>query len=194
MTSPRHPQKDAPSAVDRPTSAAPEPDVLDAAADIDRLRAIARYDLSGQDLRDRLDAIAAQTRAELDLPISLVSMVLDTAQLIVGSSGLSGWANAVGGAPVEWSFCAHAVATGRPYVVEDAARDAVQRDNPLVTNDGIGSYAGVPLVSPDGHVLGAHCAVGTEAHAFTRHDLAVLEKGATEVMRVLEEFSITPHR
>lgn len=163
------------------------------ATDSARLRAVSRYDLGNPILRGRLDAITAQTTARLGLPISLVSVVLDSAQLLVGSTGLDGWLLASGGTPLEWSFCAHAVASGRPYVVEDTILDDTQRTNPLVTIDGIRSYAGVPLVTREGLHLGAHCAIGVQARRFTRGDLAALQHAAGEVIAVLETFA-TPLR
>ena len=157
-------------------------------ADLDRLRDIAGIDLANRGLCRRLDAIAAQTRAELGLPTSLVTLVLDRAQFIVGSAGLSGWIDAVSGTPIEWSFCVNAVITGEAYVIEDAARDPRQRANPLVTQDRIGSYCGVPLVSSAGYILGAHCVLGDEPHDYTVNDLLVLRRAGDEIVAVLDEY------
>jgi GAF domain-containing protein len=120
------------------------------------------------------------------MPVSLVSLVFSGAQVVAGSSGLTGWVAETGGTPIEWSFCAHAVASGQPYVVPDAARDDVQGTNPAVTVDGVASYAGFPLVSASGHVLGAHCVVGVEPHEFTPKEVAVLERAAAEVVAALD--------
>jgi len=169
-------------------TAQPWPIVIAAAADPDRLRAISEYDLNSPELRDCLDLVTARTSAQLGLPTSLVTLVLDSAQLVAGSTGLRGWIRRAGGTPVEWSFCAHVVASGLPYTVEDAVHDAVQRENPLALLDGIASYAGVPVTLPSGHVAGAHCVIGSEPRSFTTADLLVLEHAAREVVEVLERF------
>ena len=151
------------------------------------LEALAAYDLDDPRLRARLDALAARTAARLGRPIALVSVVLDSAQVLAGQAGLDGWLAEVRGTPVEWSFCANAVVGGRPYVVADAVRDAVQHDNPLVTEDGVASYAGVPLRTSEGHVLGAHCVLGTSPAEAGPAELAVLEAAAAEAVAILEE-------
>ena len=162
-------------------------------ADPDRLRELARIDLDDPALRARLDAIARDTRARLGATVSLITLVLDSVQLVAGSDGLDGWMAAAGGTPVEWSFCADAVLTGRPYVVEDAAHDPRQAGNPLVTQDGIASYCGVPLTGPTGRLLGAHCVLGREPATYTPEQLAALQEAGREVSRVLGESMARPH-
>ena len=158
-----------------------------ALADPARLAALAAYDLDDPRLRTRLDALAARTAEAVGAPVGLVSLVLDSAQHLAGSSGLSGWMAEAGGTPVEWSFCANAVVEDRPYVVQDARTDPLQHDNPLVTEDGVASYAGVPLRTPEGHVLGAQCVLGTSPAETGPEELAVLEAAAAEAIAILEE-------
>jgi GAF domain-containing protein len=152
----------------------------------ERMRVLASIDFDHPDLRTALDAITARTADRLGLPISLVTLVLDTAQIMPGAHGVNGWIAAAGGTPVEWSFCAHTVAARRPYVITDAAADPVHRGNPLVAIDGARSYAGVPLII-DGQVLGAHCVIGAVAHTFTDSDLAELQAAAADISAVLQQ-------
>lgn len=66
--------------------------------------------------------------------------------------------------PREESFCAHQI--GNPdglMVVEDAREDPRFEDNPQVRGDlGIRFYAGCPLISEEGYVLGSLCVVDDE--------------------------------
>ncbi|MFI1996962.1 GAF domain-containing protein [Actinoplanes sp. NPDC020271] len=153
----------------------------------DRLAVMAGIDVDNPELRRRLDAISARTAERLHQPVSLVSMVLDTAQFFPGSHGLDGWLAELHGTPGEWSFCATAVRTGRAYVVPDATIDPDQATNPLVTVDGVRSYAGVPVIV-DGHVMGAHCVLGFDQHTFTPADLAELQDGAAEIGELLQSY------
>ena len=69
----------------------------------------------------------------------------------------------------EISFCAHAVAREDMLVVLDATLDPRFCNNPLVTGAPyIRFYAGAPLVSPSGHVIGTMCLADTRPR--TRFD------------------------
>ena len=155
----------------------------------DRLAAIAEIDLDAPELRRRLDELSARSAAALGLPVGLTTLVLPTAQVLLGASGLpGGWIAEAGGMPVEWAFCTPAVVGRAPYVVEDAPNDPVQHANPLVLVDGVASYAGVPVLTAEGHVLGTHCVLGVAPRRFGEEDLAVLRAGAADAAAVLEEF------
>ena len=155
-----------------------------------RLKVLADIDLDHPQLRSALDRIAQRTATQLGLPIGLVSMVLDSAQIFSGSYGLEGWLAELSGTPIEWSFCVNAVRSGTPYVVPDATADAQQSTNPLVTIDGVQSYAGVPIVV-DGEILGAHCVIGPAPRPFTDADLAELRRGAEEISELLASYRAT---
>ncbi|WP_432511010.1 GAF domain-containing protein [Kineococcus sp. SYSU DK001] len=152
-----------------------------------RLEAVAAWDGSQPELKRRLDEVAARTAERLGFPLSLVSLVLDASTLFAGSHGLVGWVAEVGGVPAEWSFCTTTAVEGAPYVVTDAAVDDRQRDNPVVTEGGVRSYAGVPLRTRDGQVVGAHCVLGVEPHEFGPGEIAELERAAAELVGIFEE-------
>ena len=154
----------------------------------DRLDEIATFDLFSDAVRKRLDTLSAETARQLDMPAAMVSIVLDTAQYVAGSYGLPAWLVDAGGTPVEWSLCAVTVRTRVGYAVEDAANDSLQQDNPLVTEGVLSSYAGTPLVTSDGHVIGAHCVIDDQPRRFTREQLRRLEAIGAEIVRELELF------
>ena len=88
----------------------------------------------------------------------------------------------------EVSFCAHAVAAEAMLVVLDAKLDPRFSDNPLVTGaPHIRFYAGAPLVSPDGHVVGTFCvADGKPRNAFGAAERRHLEQLAAVLLDRLE--------
>ncbi|WP_430785583.1 GAF domain-containing protein [Actinoplanes sp. G11-F43] len=155
---------------------------------IDNLRVIGALDFDHPGLRAALDQITRRTADRTGLPMCLATLVMDTAQLITGSHGVSGmWLDEASGTPIEWSFCASVVRTRAPYVLGDAARDPVHATNPVVTVGGIRSYAGVPLVL-EGAVVGAHCLLSDRVHTFTDVDLAALSDGARDIVTVLYRY------
>ena len=53
------------------------------------------------------------------------------------------------------SFCGRTILDGEILEVPNALEDERFRDSPLVTGDSnVRFYAGAPLVTPDGHMLG----------------------------------------
>jgi GAF domain-containing protein len=159
--------------------------------DIERLRATDRIDLDDPVLRDELDRIAAGVATRTRLPASAVTIVLDTAQLFAGSAGLPGWLAQAGGTPIEWSMCANVVTSGCPYLVEDARNDPRQATNPLVLNDIVASYAGVPITA-EGHAVGAACLISNQPHIFTHDELNELCDAARAIETVLQRHSGLP--
>ena len=120
--------------------------------------------------------------------MSLISVVLDESLYVAASHGLDGlWLGETGGHPVEWSFCATSVRTRDAYVVENAAVDPEQRTNPLVTQDGVRCYAGAPLISSRGFVLGNLCVVGLEERTFSEVEIDFVREMASKAVDRIEQ-------
>ena len=120
----------------------------------ERLQEIADLGLTRPEVDAELRDIAARAAESLGLPIGIVSIVLDRAQYFAAGHGLQGWLAEVRGTPVEWSFCVNAVRSREPFVVEDALENPLVSDSPLVRQEGLRCYAGIPLITSRGHVLG----------------------------------------
>ena len=160
--------------------------------DADRLQEIADLGLLSSDVDPILQDVAARAAARLGLPVSLISVVLDEALHVAGSHGLDGlWLGETRGHPVEWSFCKTSVHTRDAYVVENAPAHPEHSGNPLVVLDGVRCYAGVPLISSRGFVLGNLCVVGLEERTFTSGEMAALRGLAAEAVRRIEERRIS---
>ena len=153
-----------------------------------RMQVLASIDLDNPHLRRELDVVAERTAQRLGLRVALVTLVLDTAQICAGSYGVPEQI-ATGGIPVEWSMCAHAVATRRAYIVPDAAVDPVQAGNPGVAMAGIAGYAGVPLIMDD-QALGGHCVITPTPRSFTDAEVRQLHAGATDIVEVLRQYRL----
>ena len=155
--------------------------------DAARLEEIAELGLLSPDVDPILQDVAARAAAAMRLPVSLVSVVLDEALHVAASHGIDGmWLDESGGHPVEWSFCATSVRTREPFIVESATAHPEHRTNPLVTQDGVRCYAGVPLISSRGFVLGNLCVVGMEERSFSASEMATLRGLAVEAVQRIE--------
>jgi PAS domain S-box-containing protein len=123
-------------------------------ARIDALRGYDVLDTAPEPVFDQIAALAADL---FDTPVALVTLLDAERQWVKARFGTE-----AGETPRAWAFCNHVVAAGLGgvLVVEDAHLDLRFADNPLVTQDGgVRFYAGAPLISPDGHGLGALCVI-----------------------------------
>lgn len=161
---------------------------LDPIHDADRLAEIVELQLLDMELDPILQDVAARAAEGLGMPVSLVSVVLDEALHVAASHGIDGlWLGDTRGHPVEWSFCATSVRTRQPFLVEDAEAHPYHGTNPLVLQDGVRCYAGVPLISSRGFVLGNLCVVGLEQRTFSEDELVFLRTLAAEAVQRIEE-------
>ncbi len=99
------------------------------------------------------DHIAEMAADFFDAPIAMVSLIDRHRVWFKARFGLD-----IFEAPRESTFCHHTVQDTEPLVVCDATADPRFRDSPFVIPvDGLRFYAGVPLVSSKGVVLGTVC-------------------------------------
>jgi GAF domain-containing protein len=152
-----------------------------------RLAEIAALGLTAPEVDAILQRTVDEAAAALHLPTALVSIVMGEAQYFAAEHGLTGWMAEAHGTPVEWSFCANAVQSGEPFVVEDAREHPLVKDNPLVKFENLRCYAGIPLVTANGHVLGTLCVIGHEPRSFTEAELDVLRGLAKKAIERIEE-------
>lgn len=155
--------------------------------DKNRIEEIARLRLHEDQVDDLLQSYAQKAADEFDLPMGLVSIVLDDAQKFAAAHGLGGWLKEVNGTPLEWSFCANSVDSRRPFIVEDASLHRTVKDNPMVTQDGVKCYAGAPMITHNGYVIGNFCVIGTDKRSFTGAEISKLKKYAAEIVEHLEK-------
>jgi GAF domain-containing protein len=151
--------------------------------------AIARYDLFSPDLQRALDEISTATASHLGGMICSTTIVLDTALYFAGSSlygqGAPGRLAEAEGVPA-WSLFARVVLTAEPCVLPETNVDPIRSHHPWAGDAGTRTYAGFPLISKDGHVLGVHCTLGRAPRRYTSAELALLHRGARRSVELLE--------
>lgn len=147
-----------------------------------RLAALERYDILDTPAEPVFDRITELVRSVLGVPISTVSLIDADRQWLKSHPGLDN-----DEAPREIAFCDHTIRDRVPMIVPDTALDDRFRDNPLVTgNPNIGSYAGVPLQTPDGYNIGSLCAIDTRPRSFDPGQIAILQNLAALVVEQME--------
>ena len=162
-----------------------EPDLADAVdvREEARLHALHELDILDTALERPFERIVSLVQLVLKVPICAVSLIDRDRQWFKAQRGLSVCQTAR-----DVSFCTHAVAQNRPFVIPDALRDARFCDNPLVTGPpAIRAYAGIPLQTKGGFNVGSLCAIDTQPRVFTDHELAIMGSLAS---MVVDEFEL----
>jgi len=166
---------------------------LDASlTDSARLAEVTRYDHTHSLLIAQLDDLAARSATWTGMPISLVTLITDTTQLCVGMHGLPDTVTVAGRTfgrfdlPVQGALCAPMIASGHSHIVPDLRKDPRYAQHPLVTELGLRSYVGVPLISLTGRPLGGHCVLDFQPRPADVTDVLALELGAADALAQLE--------
>lgn len=134
-----------------------------------------------------LQELVTEVAHAFGVPVALLSLVLGDRQWFKAHVGLPPALARARETPRDWSFCHHVVQGHESLVVPDATRHPVFRDNPLVKDGIVGSYAGAPLVTSTGEVLGSLCVIDTRPLVLGAEDLAALRELARRVAADLEQ-------
>lgn len=152
-----------------------------------RLAALRRYKIFNTEAEKSFKNIARLVAEIFNVSISMISLVDDEEVSFQSNVGME---TSLG--PRGESFCSLTVLTPEVHVVENALVDPVVSRNPLVCGEfGLRFYAGAPLVTPDGFIIGTVCIVDTKPRVFSDHEKRILSGMAAVVMEQIELHLIT---
>jgi len=147
-----------------------------------RLAAVHSYGLLDAARPVVLDDLTRLAARIFDTPMSTVSLIDRDRQWFAGATGMTGAED-----PRSVSFCAWMVDNPRPLIVDDAREDDRFRSYANVTGAPfIRFYAGVPLVSDEGYVLGSVCVIDREPRSIGDRQVAMLGDLAAQAYGHLE--------
>lgn len=148
-----------------------------------RLQELNRYRILDTPPEKELNDLTAIASAICDTPISLISLVDDTRQWFKARHGLD-----IQQTPRHDAFCQYALPNpNQVLVVDDPLHDERFRNNPLVLgNPHIRFYAGAPLETAGGYVLGTLCVIDNKPRHITESQKKALMLLARQVMDYME--------
>lgn len=117
------------------------------------------------------DDLVTSVRDVMGAPVALVSIVGRHHQRFPGACGLPEPWQRHRSTPLTHSFCQYVVGSGRPLVVADARRHPVLHDNQAIGDLGTVAYAGAPIVTATGQILGAFCVIDVRPRIWTGEEL-----------------------
>lgn len=156
----------------------------------DRVAALHATGVLKGGFRKDLDAAAMRAADVFNAGFAVISAVDKDQEFILGQSKqLAGPLTSDGTdmivTPRSEAICDHIVARGEPLVVEDAERDPRFAENPTIKLWSARFYAGVPLRTADGMVLGALCILGAEPRTLDDRDIEILGVMAADVVAII---------
>lgn len=153
------------------------------AAESARVRAVERYRLLDSAHDQVLSRVVRLAAEFCSAPMAVVSIVGRDRIRFVASHGFDVDLPTVSRND---GLFGSAVLSDAPHVVRDVRADPGTRDNSLVTEHRIGCYAGAPIVTSDGHRLGAVAVLDNDPCTATDAQLATLTDLAAIVAEQLD--------
>jgi len=149
----------------------------------ERLSVLQSYQILDTEPEDLFDDLTKLAASICGAPTALVSLVDGDTRLGKSEVGLA--ANEI---LQENAFCSLTNLNSKEvFVIDDASEDARFRENPLVTGaPHIRFYAGAPLITLDGFVLGSLCVIDYVPRRLSDEQISALEALARQVVSQIE--------
>ena len=149
----------------------------------ERLKALAEYNLLDTPNEEVFDAFARVAAKSCGTPVAVITLAGPKKVVFKSHYGLP----EVDETPLAGSFCSHAIADKEIMEVSDARKDSRFAKHPQVlAPPHLVFYAGAPLITPDGVVIGSLAVVDREPHTLTKDQRAGLRAIADVVMEQFE--------
>lgn len=154
------------------------------------LQSLQILDTPPEQVFDRITRLVAKT---LGVPVALFSLVDADRQWFKSRIGVDATET-----PREFAFCAHAILEDKPLIIPDARQDPRFKNNELVTGTPhIRFYAGVPISSREGLLIGTLCAIDDHPRTISQEQIDILRDLAeivSEEIRTRETLSLAARR
>lgn len=150
--------------------------------EVARLETLYQYEILDTEAEPAFDELTRLAAHICGTPIALVSLIDAHRQWFKSKLGIEATET-----PREMAFCIHTIPEPAILIVPDALTEWRFSTNPLVISPPhIRFYAGVPLITPSGHVLGTLCVIDCVPRELSPEQIEALQTLGHQVMTQLE--------
>lgn len=150
-----------------------------------RVDDVKSYNIIDSGPSEILDDITKIASLLFDMPIFLITILDEKKQWFLSSVGLD-----IKSTDIAHSFCQYALDNpNEVLIVNNSHKDERFRDNPFVINKpNVKFFAGAPLKTSNGNVLGTLCVIDTNPREFTENQKESLQILAKKVMVYINNY------
>jgi diguanylate cyclase (GGDEF)-like protein/PAS domain S-box-containing protein len=147
-----------------------------------RLDALCRYNVLDTESEAGFDDLTRLAAQVCDTPIALITLLDARRQWFKSKIGVE-----ISETPREFAFCRHALASRDVLVIHDMRDDPRFAENPFVAAEPhLCFYAGAPLVTPCGYVIGTICVLDLRPRKLSDNQISALQTLSRQVMALME--------
>ncbi len=155
--------------------------IIESEKELARLAALRSYNILDTPPNVALDALTKLTANLIVVPIALIDLVDENRVWSKSHFGTE-----VSEYKIQPGFCSSAFSEDTPYIVSNAKTDPRSENHPLVLENGVSFYAGVPLKTPEGFNIGTLCVIDFVPHTISAAQISILKELAIIAMEVIE--------
>ncbi|WP_179335064.1 sensor histidine kinase [Winogradskyella costae] len=149
--------------------------------EVERLKAVNSYSIIDTLPENDYDNLTELAATICDVPIALITILDKERNFFKSHYGIS-----LSESPRELSFCGHAILENDIFIINDAREDIRFIDNPLLDEQNVVFYAGVPLLDPSGYKLGTICIFDHIPRQLNESQIKALKTLGKQVVNLLE--------
>lgn len=146
-----------------------------------RIRAVNNTGLMDAGRQAAFDRLAHLAATIVDAPLTIVSLVGAEKQYFVADHGLPSPFKESRELPIDSSICRYTL-EGESIISSNALNDPLLQFHPSTGPWGIVALVVIPLINPDGHVLGTFCAIDNKEREWSEHEISVMRELTLSIM------------
>ncbi|MCY1034267.1 GAF domain-containing sensor histidine kinase [Corallococcus sp. BB11-1] len=149
--------------------------------DPNRLQAIRDTGLMDTPREEAFDRLARLAAEILKVPLTIISLVDAEKQFFKADFGLPSPFRETRELPIDASLCRYTL-EGESIISSNAPADPFLKFHPSTGPWGIVAIIVLPLINPEGHVLGTFCCIEPKVREWTQHELTVMREMTASIM------------